>query len=104
MIVLLLLVIISAVLIYLIPFHISLLSINVLAFIAFGADKYKSKSNSYRTSESLLLALCLMGGWIGGAFAMFTFRHKTRKISFLLLWLLTVVANIIILVKLNASS
>lgn len=84
-------------LIYYVPFHISLLSINILTFVAFGYDKYKAKSTTaYRTSESLLLLLCALGGWIGGASAMFSFRHKVRKVSFLMLWALAALANVIV--------
>ena len=58
------------------------LAINVLAFIAMGIDKYKAKKGEWRTPESTLMALVLLGGGIGGIAGMYTFRHKTKKPKF----------------------
>ena len=60
-----------------------LLIVNGIAFAVFGLDKWKSKKGGWRVSESRLLLIALFGpfGAYGG---MLLFRHKTRKIKFLI--------------------
>lgn len=56
--------------------------INVVTFIAFAWDKHVAASGNdhdKRVPEAHLLALCLLGGSIGGMVAMYSVRHKTRK-------------------------
>jgi uncharacterized membrane protein YsdA (DUF1294 family) len=49
----------------------------------FGVDKLRSKRGGWRVPESRLLLIALFGPF--GAYAgMLLFRHKTRKIKFLL--------------------
>ncbi|RYY82914.1 DUF1294 domain-containing protein [archaeon] len=63
----------SAVSLFYMPFHIALLLINVFTFISFGYDKAQAKALAgtsrggayFRTSESMLLCMCIVGGWIG---------------------------------------
>ena len=56
--------------------------INTITFIVFGADKRKAIKNKWRTPESVLLGLSLMGGSAGGILGMYIFRHKTKKLVF----------------------
>ncbi len=60
----------------------SLALLNVTTFFFFGFDKYKSTAKHRRIPEKILLFLSLIGGSIGAIAGMYTFRHKTRKISF----------------------
>ena len=39
---------------------------SIAAFIAFGLDKYKAKTNRWRIRERTLFSLALAGGGIGG--------------------------------------
>lgn len=59
-----------------------LIVLNILTFIMFGLDKKRSISNKYRLSVTFLLSLALAGGSIGAYLAMYSFRHKTKKLSF----------------------
>ena len=57
--------------------------VNFVALVFFGVDKLKSKRRSWRVPESRLLLVAFFGPF--GAYAgMLVFRHKTRKVKFLL--------------------
>ena len=56
--------------------------INVITFAAFGLDKRKAKKRKFRSRESVLLGLALIGGSLGAMAGMFLFHHKTRKPAF----------------------
>jgi uncharacterized membrane protein YsdA (DUF1294 family) len=63
--------------------QILLIIVNCVALIIFGVDKRQSKKRGWRIPESRLLLAALFGPF--GAYAgMLLFRHKTRKIKFLL--------------------
>lgn len=62
-----------------------LLTINIITFIIYGIDKYKSIKNKYRISENTLIILPILGGPIGAIFGMITFHHKTKKKKFIIL-------------------
>ena len=59
--------------------------INIITFIIYGLDKYKSIKHKYRISENTLIFLALIGGFIGAFFGMIIFHHKTKKIKFIIL-------------------
>ncbi|AGI47880.1 putative membrane protein [Thermoplasmatales archaeon BRNA1] len=69
--------------------------LNVTAFLAYGWDKHKAKNDKWRTKESTLLALALLGAF-GGLSGMYAFHHKTRKGKFKLVWLFVVLHIILI--------
>lgn len=56
--------------------------INIAAFIMYGYDKSSAKRGGWRTPESVLFGLSLLGGAFGGLLAMLLFRHKTRHTVF----------------------
>jgi uncharacterized membrane protein YsdA (DUF1294 family) len=57
--------------------------VNSLSLAIFGIDKLKSKRGGWRVPESRLLLVAFFGPF--GAYAgMLLFRHKTRKMKFLL--------------------
>ena len=58
--------------------------INIIAFLAMYIDKRKAKNASWRIKESTLFTLVLLGGGIGGIAGMYTFRHKTKKMQFVI--------------------
>ncbi len=65
-----------------------LLSINVIAFLAFGRDKRLATTHQSRIPERTLLGLALFGGALGALLGQQLFRHKTQKQPFrTLLWL-----------------
>lgn len=61
-----------------------LLAINLITFLAMYIDKRKAKKGNWRTKESTLFTLVLLGGGIGGIAGMYLFRHKTQKPRFVI--------------------
>lgn len=59
-----------------------LLIINILAFGAYGIDKWKAKTKKWRIPESTLLGFAALGGALGCFLGMQIFRHKTQHTSF----------------------
>lgn len=56
--------------------------VNILTLASFVWDKHIAKSGNdprKRLPEGRLLALCLVGGALGGLIAMYAVRHKTAK-------------------------
>lgn len=68
-------------------------SLSIFTFIIYAFDKAKAKRNAWRTPESTLHFLALMGGWPGAAIAQQTLRHKSKKQKFRMVFWLTVVIN-----------
>ncbi len=63
--------------------------VSLLAFILYWSDKRKARADSWRTPENVLHAVELAGGWPGALLAQQVFRHKTRKVSYqLLFWII----------------
>lgn len=56
--------------------------INVVAFVAYGIDKFKAKRSMWRIPEFTLLLLAFLGGGIGAGIGMKVWHHKTRKWKF----------------------
>ena len=59
-----------------------LIAINFAAFAAFGLDKMQAEAGAWRISEARLLGLAFIGGTPGAYAGRHLFRHKTRKVSF----------------------
>jgi uncharacterized membrane protein YsdA (DUF1294 family) len=76
------------------------LAINVLAFLAFGWDKYCARKGMWRISENTLLLLALVGGSAGAIAGQRVLRHKTRKEPFRTFLLLIAGLQVIALVAL----
>lgn len=79
-----------------------LLSITILTFIAYGWDKRAAQYGNWRIPERTLHAFSLLGGTLGAIAGQKIFRHKTRKNSFRLWFLLTLMAQIGLLLFLFA--
>lgn len=69
-----------------------LIIINIFAFVIYAVDKIKAKHHKWRISEKALLVSSLVGGFVGGIFAMKVFRHKTKHWYF---WCINFIALII---------
>jgi uncharacterized membrane protein YsdA (DUF1294 family) len=63
------------------------------AMIVYAADKAAARRDDWRTPERTLHLLGLAGGWPGALVAQTLFRHKTRKMSFRLVFWITVAVN-----------
>ena len=59
-----------------------LLTINAVAFIVYGIDKYKAKKAKWRIPETTLLLLVVLGGSIGAWMGMKVWHHKTMHKKF----------------------
>ncbi|QDT03862.1 putative cold shock protein A [Rubripirellula lacrimiformis] len=66
---------------------------SVVAFVAYSLDKSAAKQGRWRTQESTLHLLGLIGGWPGAAVAQSLLHHKSRKQSFQVVFWVTVVIN-----------
>ncbi len=55
---------------------------SLLAFFFYGQDKRSALRGAWRTQEAVLHLWELLGGWPGALIAQQVFRHKTRKVSF----------------------
>ena len=75
-----------------------LLIINAIGFILMLADKIKAKKNLWRIPEATLFLVAAIGGSIGSLLGMYTFRHKTKHISFLLGMPLILAVQIVIVI------
>ena len=72
--------------------------INVIEFILMGLDKFFSIKKMYRIPEIVLLVIPFLGGSIGGIIGMVLFRHKTKKIKFKILFIMSLIVNILYIV------
>lgn len=66
---------------------------SAVAFIAYAFDKSAAKNGRWRTKESTLHLLGLVGGWPGALIAQQRLRHKSNKPSFQIVFWGTVVLN-----------
>lgn len=62
------------------------LIMSTATLIAYGVDKHRAKTGGWRKTEPTLQLYGLLGGWPGAILAQMLFRHKTRKLSFQLLF------------------
>jgi len=63
--------------------------LSAIAFGLYGHDKSQARKQGPRTPEKLLHATELLGGWPGALVAQQAFRHKTRKVSYqMVFWLI----------------
>lgn len=58
--------------------------INIFGFFIMWLDKRKAKKGAWRIPEKTLFIITALGGGIGTIAGMYTFRHKTQKIQFVI--------------------
>lgn len=61
-----------------------LLIINAAGFLLMRSDKVRARKNRWRIPEATLMTVAALGGSVGSLLGMYTFRHKTRHLSFTL--------------------
>lgn len=71
--------------------------LSAVAFLTYRADKSAAQQGRWRTPESTLHAIDLMGGWPGALVARRVFRHKTTKQPFRTIFWATVMVNCVAL-------
>lgn len=66
---------------------------SVAAFLMYAKDKSAAEWGRWRTAESTLHALSLLGGWPGAKIAQCFLRHKSKKLSFRATYWVTAIVN-----------
>jgi uncharacterized membrane protein YsdA (DUF1294 family) len=84
-------------LIHPIPYWVWILYVGMsfATFVAYALDKRAAETAGWRLSEGSLLALGLACGWPGAIIAQQVMRHKTLKMSFQVVFWVTVVVNVV---------
>ena len=70
------------------------LAMSVITYLAYASDKSAARRSKRRTPEKTLHLLALCCGWPGALLAQRRLRHKSSKPSFLAVFWLTVVVNL----------
>ncbi len=60
--------------------------VSLISFLQYWQDKAHALRGRWRTPENVLHVTELLGGWPGGLVAQQCFRHKTRKVSYQLVF------------------
>lgn len=72
------------------------LGMSLLSFCLYWRDKRQARSGGWRTPENILHGSELFGGWPGALVAQQVFRHKTRKLSYqLVFWLIVLMHQVV---------
>jgi uncharacterized membrane protein YsdA (DUF1294 family) len=69
---------------------------SVVSFAAYGFDKRRAATGGRRVPERTLLVLAFLGGWPGSFLAQRQFRHKTRKVPFLIAFWVVAVSHLVL--------
>lgn len=69
--------------------------LSLITFIIYAKDKSAAQQGEWRTPESTLHTLALLGGWPGAALAQGYLRHKSKKFTFRVIYRGTVIVNCI---------
>ena len=67
---------------------------SLVTFAAYGFDKRRAQRDGRRVPEKTLHLMALLGGWPGAWAGRKTFRHKTQKLSFRIVFWMCVVLHI----------
>jgi uncharacterized membrane protein YsdA (DUF1294 family) len=63
------------------------LFVSIVTFVAYGLDKRRAIRGERRVPERRLHGLELLGGWPGALVGQTVFRHKRRKLRYMLVFL-----------------
>lgn len=70
---------------------------SLLTFLLYAHDKKAAGRDAWRTQESTLHLFALLFGWPGVLLAQAFIRHKSQKLSFKIIFWLTLVVNCVVL-------
>ncbi len=80
---------------------IAFLSFGLISYYQYARDKKAAIKGEWRVPENTLHILALFCGWPGALIAQHKFRHKTKKVSFRVVFWLTVLVNVSTLIWLH---
>lgn len=75
--------------------------LNILGYLIMYIDKRRAKKQQWRISEQTILLITFLGGGIGTTLGMYTFRHKTKKIKFIIGLPLITIIEIVVIIYIN---
>ncbi|MEX1666532.1 DUF1294 domain-containing protein [Zhongshania arctica] len=81
-----------------------ILCLSLVSYFYYAKDKKAALTGAWRVPENTLQLLSLAGGWPGAIIAQQGLRHKTKKVSFRLVFGFAVLANVGGLVWLHSGS
>ncbi|MDW5419177.1 MULTISPECIES: DUF1294 domain-containing protein [unclassified Iodobacter] len=67
--------------------------LSLITYFIYGFDKTAAQNQRWRVAERTLHLLALLGGWPGALCAQQRYRHKSKKMAFLVVFWLTVLIN-----------
>ena len=76
-----------------------LIIINILSFIIMAYDKIQAIKGKIRISEHTLFMISLLGGSFGSLLGMLIFKHKIRKLKFIIIIPLLIIIHFFIYKK-----
>jgi len=80
------------------------ITVNFFVFFLYWFDKRQSIKNGIRMPNSILYVLAITGGIVGSLTGMYCFRHKTKKIIYILnMWVIFIVYLIVFYAWFNWS-
>lgn len=56
--------------------------INIIGLLLMKTDKKRARQRKWRISEATIWTISFIGGSLGALIGMFSFRHKTKHLSF----------------------
>lgn len=80
---------------WLIALMVDVFGLSVITYLYYGWDKRQAKRGRERIPEKRLHLLAVLGGWPGGLLGQWRLRHKSSKVSFQIVFLLTVMGHFI---------
>lgn len=69
---------------------------SLLSFVLYNMDKQAAQLNYWRIKENTLHIISILGGWPGALIAQQLFRHKTKKTSFRVIFMMTLLMNLLV--------
>ncbi len=70
------------------------IALGFITYMMYAKDKAAAQSGDWRTPETTLHLLSMLGGWVGAMVAQTYLRHKSQKPEFRMTYYLTVIINL----------
>ena len=77
---------------------------SIVSYYLYAKDKRAAKSGAWRVSENTLHLSALLSGWPGSILAQQKLRHKTKKVNFRIVFVITVLLNVGFIIYLHTHN